>query len=178
MDFKNVFPTMSHDMVAAALGLRCIPLLYIRLILHLLRALYLYTVGKGYVPGVYHYLRAGTRQGDPVSLALFSLVASFVVFPLQDLDPGLTIMMYADDLIIFLNRRANPQLLVVGEGMEGGILFWTLFSIEDKLEPNGCNISQLRRTRMGQMFWGYWSGSQNFRQVSRGTLGKYSATSR
>ena len=89
----------------------CIPFLYIRLILHLLRAPYLYSVGKGYVPGVYHHPRAGTRQGDPLSPALFSLVASFVIFPLQDLGPGLTIMMYADDLISFLDGRANPQLL-------------------------------------------------------------------
>ena len=69
VDFKNAFPTMSHEMVAAALGLMCIPFLYIRLILHLLRAPYLYFVGKGYTPGVYHYPRAGTRQGDPLSPA-------------------------------------------------------------------------------------------------------------
>ena len=111
VDFKNAFPTMSHEMVAVALGLMCIPFLYIRLILHLLRAPYLYSVGKGYVPGVYHHPRAGTRQGDPLSPALFSRLASFVIFPLQDLDPGLTIMMYADDLISFLDGRANPQLL-------------------------------------------------------------------
>ena len=102
---------MSHEMVSAALGLMCIPFLYIRLILHLLSAPYPYSVGKGYVPGVYHHPRAGTRQGDPLSPALFSLVASFVIFPLQDLDPGMTITMYADDLIIFLDGRANPQLL-------------------------------------------------------------------
>ena len=111
MDFKNAFPTMPHEMVAAALGLMCIPFLYIRLILHLLRAPYLYSVGKGYVPGVYHHPRAGTHQGDPLSLALFFLVASFVIFLLQDLDPRLTIMMYANDLIMFLDGQANPQLL-------------------------------------------------------------------
>ena len=111
VDFRNAFPTMSHEMVSAALGLMCIPFLYIRLILHLLRAPYLYSVGKGYVPGVYHHPRAATRQGDPLSQALFSLVASFVIFPLQDLGPVLTVMMYADDLIIFFDGRANPQLL-------------------------------------------------------------------
>ena len=101
---------MSHEIVSAAPALMCIPYLYIRLILHL-RAPYLYSVGKGYVPVVYHHPRAGTRQGDPLSLALFSLVASFVIFPLQALGPGLTVMMYADDLIIFLDGRANPHLL-------------------------------------------------------------------
>ena len=111
VDFKNALPTMSHEMVPAALGLMCIPFLYIRLILHLLRAPYLYSVGKGYVPGVYHHPRAGTRQGDPLSSALFSLVASFVIFPLHDLDPGPTVMMYADDLIIFLDGQANARLL-------------------------------------------------------------------
>ena len=113
MDFKNAFPTMSHEMVAAAPGLMCIRFLYIRLRLHLVPAPYLYSVGKGYVPGVHHHPRAGTCQGDPLSPALFSLVASFVIFPLQDLDPGLTVMMYADDLIIFSDGQANPQFLSV-----------------------------------------------------------------
>ena len=112
VDFRNAFPTMSHEMVSAALGLMCIPFLYIRLILHLLRAPYLYSVGKGYVPGVYHHPRVGTRQGilSPRHCSP-CMVASFVIFPLQDLGPGLTIMMYAEDLIIFFDGRANPQLL-------------------------------------------------------------------
>ena len=68
-------------------------------------------MGKGYVPGS-TTTRARVRAlGNPLSPALFSLVASFVIFPLQDLDPRLTVMMYADDLIIFLDGQANPQLL-------------------------------------------------------------------
>ena len=110
VNFKNAFPTMSHEMVAAALGPMCILFLYIWLILHLLRAPYVYSVGKGYALGVYHHPRAGTRQGDPLSLAFFPLVASFVSIPLQDLDLGLSVMMYADDLIIFLDKLANPHL--------------------------------------------------------------------
>ena len=53
--------------------------MYIRLILHLLCAPCVHSVGKGYFPGVYHYPRAATRQGDPLSIALFSLVVSFVI---------------------------------------------------------------------------------------------------
>ena len=34
-----------------------------------------------------------------------------MIFPLQDLGPVLTVMMYADDLIIFFDGRANQQLL-------------------------------------------------------------------
>ena len=55
--------------------------------------------------------KAGGLLFKQLSLALFSLVASFIIFPLQDLDPGLTVMMYADDLIIILDGQANPQLL-------------------------------------------------------------------
>ena len=80
MDFRNVFPTLSHETVAAALGLMCISFLYIPQILHLLRAPYVYSVGKRYVPGVYHYPRTGTREADPLSQALLSPVPSFLVF--------------------------------------------------------------------------------------------------
>ena len=48
-------------------------------------------------------VRLVSATPPPPPPALFSLVASFVIFPLQDLHPGLTIMMYADDLIIFLD---------------------------------------------------------------------------
>ena len=57
------------------------------------------------------YAQAGTKQGENLSLALFSLVASFMISPLRALSPKLTIMMYTDDLIIFIEGKADPNIL-------------------------------------------------------------------
>ena len=151
VDFRSAFSTMSHEMVSAALGLMCILFLYIRLILHFLRAPCLYSVGKGYVPGVYHHPHAGTRQGDPLSPALFSLVASFVIFPLQDLGPGLTIMMYADDLIIFLDGRANPQLPRRVWGVVS--CFGRFFGLKVTLSKLAAIVRNCGGTEPARCFW-------------------------
>ena len=164
---------MSHEMVSAALGLMCIPFLYIRLILHLLRAPYLYTVGKGYVPGVYHHPRAGTRQGDPCSPALFSLVASFVIFPLQDLRSRADCHDVCRRPHHLLGWTSQPT--TAEEGMGSGVSFWTVFGAEGQPEQNGSDSSQLWGNGVGEVLSGHWSGRQKFCQVSGCTLGEYSA---
>ena len=48
-----------------------------------------------------HEPQPGTRHGDPISPAYFSLVSSLVVDPVVSQVPGAVVMMYADDLVIF-----------------------------------------------------------------------------
>ena len=100
-----------YVVVVATLGLTMIPQPYMKLVLHLLRAPYLYSVGKDYVLDLYHHPGVGTREGDPLFPALFSLLTSMVILPLRALSPKPTIMMYEDDLIIFIEREADSYLL-------------------------------------------------------------------
>ena len=72
---------------------------------------YLYSVAGGFVAGVQHVLGAGTRQGDPLSPAIFALVSSVVIYPLTTNLRGVEIMMYADDLIIFFPFAYKPGIL-------------------------------------------------------------------
>ena len=52
INFRKAFPTMSHCLCEAALRVMCIPMPTIYLILHLLKAPHLFSVGSGYVLGM------------------------------------------------------------------------------------------------------------------------------
>ena len=75
-----------------------------------MKAPYLYSVAGGYIPSVRHESESGTRQGDPLSPAIFSLVSSLVVYPQMLGVPGVVVMMYVDDLIIIFpfEYRVGP----------------------------------------------------------------------
>ena len=93
------------------------------LIMHLLQAPHLFSVGQGYVPDIRHHPAAGTRQGDPLSLALFSLVSSMIIHPIEPACPSSVVLMYADDLIVFFLgagdvSRLSTVLRVVREFAE------------------------------------------------------------
>ena len=52
IDFRNAFPTMSHALCDATSEALAIPTPTIALIMHLLQAPYLFSVGQGYVPDI------------------------------------------------------------------------------------------------------------------------------
>ena len=57
--------------------------------------------------------RAGIRQGDPFSLALFVLLASVIRPVLQTVHPDLHVRMYADDLVVYMSSSsADAEILL------------------------------------------------------------------
>ena len=71
---------------------------------------YLYSVAGGLVAGVQHVLGAETRQGDPLSPAIFALVSSVIMCPLLARLPNVEIMMYVDD---FITCAYAPRILQI-----------------------------------------------------------------
>ena len=66
-------------------------------------------MASGYVPRIMHYPGALEHNENPLSLALFSMVASFVTYPMQSACSEAVTMMYVDDVIIFLPRKGTSS---------------------------------------------------------------------
>ena len=70
-----------------------------------MKSRYFYCVSLGYVAHVRHRPGSETRQCDLLFPAIFSLVSSLVVYALLAWVPGVELMMYANNLIIFFPFR-------------------------------------------------------------------------
>ena len=58
-----------------------------------------------------NHSEAGTRKGDPLSPALFSLVSSIVIYPIKQACLSAVVLMYADDLIVFFPGSGEASRL-------------------------------------------------------------------
>ena len=85
-------------------------------------------------------------------------------------------MMYADDLIIFLDGKANRQL--PGKIWKVVSCFGQFFLTEGQLEQNGSDCLQLWGLGVGEVLWRHWGGRQELRQVPGSTLREYMTPSR
>ena len=76
---------------------------------------YLFSISGGYVKHIRHVPLSATRQGDPLSPAVVSLVSSLVIHLLSSCLPGAVVLMYADDLVIFFpfDCRGGPLKTVI-----------------------------------------------------------------
>ena len=109
---------MSHSLGEATSEALKVPTPVNALIMHPLRAPYLFSVGQGYVPDIQHHPKSGTQQGDPLSPALYSVMVSIVIHLIKQACPDAMRLMYADDLTVFFPgsreiKRRNEVLAVV-----------------------------------------------------------------
>uniref|UniRef100_A0A7S4FW71 Reverse transcriptase domain-containing protein n=1 Tax=Eutreptiella gymnastica TaxID=73025 RepID=A0A7S4FW71_9EUGL len=93
---------------------------------------------------VRHLPGAGTRQGDPLSPAIFALVSSLVVYPLLERVSGVEVMMYTDDLLILFPYTyiAGVVQSVMGILQEFGDFFGIATQPKKKQPPSSGTWSQ------------------------------------
>ena len=102
VDFCKAYYSVDHEYAKAffsAIGLS--PDLS-SLLLHLFKSPYILNVAGRIDTTQKITSGAGVRQGDPLSPALFCLFTAPAIFELKKSFPGLKVLMYADDLLIYI----------------------------------------------------------------------------
>ena len=98
-DFKAAFPSLSHGYMHTVLKSLGLPSHILNFVLSLYDNHCCHIVSGGSVFSGFH-IKAGIRQGCPLSPLLFALVMDIVLRRLQRLGPELTFRAFADDIAI------------------------------------------------------------------------------
>ena len=93
--------------------------------------------------------RAGIRQGDPFSAALFVLLASVVIPILQKVHPNLHVFMYADNLVIYIACLPEDAEL-----LQEGVEALNTFGLHTGLPMNASKSKVLLKALHLQQFVG------------------------
>ena len=67
IDYRNAFPTLSHNFIRAALTFFSFPPIFVNLVISSFRSQYHFLVGGAAIKAVTFYQEAGIGQGDPFS---------------------------------------------------------------------------------------------------------------
>ena len=105
IDYRNVFPTLSHNFIRAALTFFSFPPTFVSLVISSLRSQYHFLVGIAAIREVIFYQEAAIGQGDPFSLQLFSFCAAIIIYPLRQLRVKMGIYLYVDDFLIMFGQE-------------------------------------------------------------------------
>ena len=112
VDFAKAYDSVSHAFFEAGmqyLGLRDD---VTGLLVQSLSGEVQFSIDNGVAPNVSMTPQSGIRQGDPLSPPIFALLTVFLVYHFKNQCPGVVLMLYADDLLIWIpggNATAEPQ---------------------------------------------------------------------
>ena len=109
IDYRNAFPTLSHNFIRAALTFFSFPPTFVNLVISSLRSHYHFLVGSAAIKEVTFYQEAGIGQGDLFSPQLFSFCAAVIIYPLRHLRFKMGMYLYVDDFLITFGRETTKQ---------------------------------------------------------------------
>ena len=116
LDYSKAYDTVSHFFAESVFRYMNMPSSITAVLLSLLKAPLVFIVGGGVYMDHEVLPKSGIRQGDPLSSALFSLIAALIIPDLDKLPFTVITLMYADDVLLFIPgtlREATERLEVV-----------------------------------------------------------------
>ena len=111
IDYRNAFPTLSHNFIRAALTFFSFPPTFVNLIISSLRSHYHFLVGSAAIKEVTFYQEASIGQGDPFSPQVFSFCAAIIIYPLRHLRFKMGMYLYVDDFLITFGPETTKRQL-------------------------------------------------------------------
>ena len=106
-NFEKAYDSITFEHALVMFELIGLPTRMLHLLFQLLHSPAHFCIQGTVVLLVVWVRRAGIRQGDPFSPAIFALLASAIILVLQKIHAGLQVTMYADYLVIHLSCDAE-----------------------------------------------------------------------
>ena len=94
IDYRIAFPTLSHNLMRAALTFSSFPPTFVNLVIYSLRSQHYFLVGSAGIREVKFYQEARIGQGDSFSPQLFSFCAAIIIYPLRQLRVKMGMYLY------------------------------------------------------------------------------------
>ena len=129
IDFRKAYDSVTFNYLDAVLRVMQLPSSYVSLILMVVSTPGLFVVNGAVVHNVVHHPSSAIRQGDPLSPALFVLVVSQVILALKRSLPDVIVIMYVDDLLLYLPGTREACLAVLRDVCFSCVGIWAVFRI-------------------------------------------------
>ena len=111
--FRKAFDSITHTHARSFPQLLCLPNYMIDLILNLFQAPIVLLIQGHVCKDKCFYPRSGVRQGCPLFPTLFAIMISPLAFKLHEASPLVTVLLYADDLLIIIKCPPAEAVVVI-----------------------------------------------------------------